>query len=385
MGDRVADPIEVLLNDKERPLRLRQELPRLLRYLGTPRAALILLSANPGDDPILRYRVAVALSHMRRHHEGIDFDRGRVHEAIGRRIEAYLHYLPMYRDLQQAYGDQAILVRALSDRLDQGMEIVFRLLGLVCPFRSMMNVFNRFVSSGARDRAYALELLENLVDEGTRSRVVPLLEKWHRLPGDDEAVAERAPARLMELAVSKDTVLRAFARHTAQRLGTGPKDLRMPEEGTVSENVVEKVFLLEGVSIFEKCGVDDLAALAAIAQERRFAAGALIYRENDPGDALYVVVEGKVLTEKDGQPIFHISEKECFGEVGLLDGSPRPVAARALEDTRALAIDRQDFLDLLSDRPELLQGLFAVLTRQMRQVLELATAQDPAAAKAKAK
>ncbi|MGC4116439.1 MAG: cyclic nucleotide-binding domain-containing protein [Myxococcales bacterium] len=178
---------------------------------------------------------------------------------------------------------------------------------------------------------------------------------------------ERAPARLMELSVSKDAVLRACALHGTRKPGA-------EEEGEVSDKVVEKVFLLEGVSIFERCSVDDLAALAAIATQKHFAAGTVIYRENDPGDALYVIVEGKVLTEKDGRRILEQSAKEAFGETSLLDGLPRPASTRALTDTRALAIDRQDFLDLLADRPEILQGLFAVLTKQMRQVLELAAA-----------
>jgi CRP-like cAMP-binding protein len=127
--------------------------------------------------------------------------------------------------------------------------------------------------------------------------------------------------------------------------------------------------------------LDDLAALAPSPARGAFAAGTLIYRENDPGDALYVIVEGKVLTEKDGKPILELREKESFGETSLLDGLPRPASARALSDTRALAIDRQDFLDLLADRPELLQGLFMVLTRQMRQVMELQRRGRRAAAK----
>ncbi|HEY3449401.1 MAG TPA: cyclic nucleotide-binding domain-containing protein [Myxococcales bacterium] len=375
MGDAILPQLEQALNDKSRPARERYELPRLLRYVGTDKAALVLLSSNPGDDPFLRYRIAQSLTRMHRAHEELIFDRARVNEAVQRRIDSYLYYLPIFRDLQRSLGDRAILVRALGDRLDQGLETVFRLLGLIWPQRSMLNVYNRLVGGEPRERAYALELFEHLVDEGTRARLLPMLERWHRLPSDEGEV-ERAPARLMELAVSKDAVLRACALHKANRAGD--------EEGAVSEKVVEKVFLLEGVSIFEKCGVDDLAALAAIATEKRFPAGAVIFRENDPGDSLYVIVDGKVLTEKDGKPILEMGEKEAFGETSLLDGLPTPAATRALADTRVLAIDRQDFLDLLADRPELLQGLFTVLTRQMRQVLELAAAAKYGGAASKA-
>lgn len=371
MGDAILGLLEQALNDKSRPARERYELPRLLRYVGTDAAANVLLSSNPGDDPFLRYRIAQSLTRMHRTHEELVFDRARVNDAVQRRVDAYLYYLPIYRDLHRALGGRAILVRALGDRLDQGLETVFRLLGLVWPQRSMLNVYNRLVGGEPRERSYALELFEHLVDEGTRARLLPMLERWHRLESDEGEV-ERVPARLMELSVSKDAVLRACALHGSKRAG---------EEGEVSEQVVEKVFLLEGVSIFEKCSVDDLSALAAIAAEKRFAAGEVIFRENDPGDSLYVIVDGKVRTEKEGNPIMEQGPKEAFGETSLLDGLPRPASTRALTDARVLVIDRQDFLDLLADRPEILQGLFAVLTRQMRQVLELAAAKAPAAAK----
>ncbi|HCF62593.1 MAG TPA: hypothetical protein DFS52_31970, partial [Myxococcales bacterium] len=88
------------------------------------------------------------------------------------------------------------------------------------------------------------------------------LERHHRLPGGQGEV-ERAPARLLELAVSRDAVLRACAIYTLRRRAPEAAALQIVEEGTVSERVMEKVFLLEGVGIFERCSVDDLAALAA--------------------------------------------------------------------------------------------------------------------------
>jgi HEAT repeat protein len=373
MGDRIAGLLEEALNDKRRPARVRYELPRLLRYLGTERAVHILLFSNIEDDPFLRHRIAVALSRLRRAREDLPFDAARTREATLRRVDAYLYYLPIFRDLQRALGEGAILVRALGDRLDQNVEIIFRLLGLVHPQRTMLNIHNRLLAEDPRERAYALELFDNLVDEGIRERVVPVLERHHRLPGG-QGVVERAPARLLELAVSRDAVLRACAIYTLRRRAPEAAALQIIEEGTVSETVMEKVFLLEGVGIFEHCSVDDLAALAAIAHERRFQAGKVIYRENDPGDALYVVIDGRVAVEKDGKTILEMTAKEAFGEASLLDGAPRPAGARALADTRALAIDRQDFLDLVSDRPELLKGLFGALTRQLRLVLEMASA-----------
>ena len=53
----------------------------------------------------------------------------------------------------------------------------------------------------------------------------------------------------------------------------------------------------------------------------------------------------------------------------LLDGAPRLTDVVARVDTRTLVIDRRDFLDLLADRPELLTGVFRVLSRQLKSVV----------------
>ncbi|HCF62594.1 MAG TPA: PBS lyase, partial [Myxococcales bacterium] len=177
MGDRIAGLLEEALNDKRRPARVRYEIPRLLRYLGTERAVHILLFSNIEDDPFLRHRIAVALSRIRRARENLPFDAARTREATLRRVDAYLYYLPIFRDLQSALGEGAILLRVLGDRLDQNVEIIFRLLGLVHPQRTMLNIHNRLLAEDPRERAYALELFDNLVDEGIRERVVPVLER----------------------------------------------------------------------------------------------------------------------------------------------------------------------------------------------------------------
>ena len=68
--------------------------------------------------------------------------------------------------------------------------------------------------------------------------------------------------------------------------------------------------------------------------------------------------------------------KETFGDVSLLDGAPRPTDVVATEDTRVLVIDRRDFLDLLSDRPELLTGFFRAVSQQLRTLIDLPTSRQ---------
>ena len=114
-----------------------------------------------------------------------------------------------------------------------------------------------------------------------------------------------------------------------------------------------------------------LFARAALAKEQSFRKGERIYELGDPGDALYVILEGAVRGEdRKGEEVLSLGAKEAFGEVSLLDGSPRPTSVTALEDSRLLVIDRRDFLDLISDRPELLKGVFRAAMRQYAYILQ---------------
>lgn len=190
------------------------------------------------------------------------------------------------------------------------------------------------------------------------------VESHHRdLPPGSTGQLE---AHLAWLCRGEDVVLRACARYVAGRIGM---DLPPAQEGDMSQATVQKLFLLEEVHVFSQSDVDDVAAVAAIAREARFQAGERVYSQGDPGDALYVIIEGAVDAISNGEHVLRMRAKETFGDVSLLDGAPRPTDVVAVQDTRVLVIDRRDFLDLLADRPELLTGFFRAVTQQLRAVI----------------
>lgn len=366
-GDAVMPTLEAALNDRQRPATLRYELPRVLRLIGTQSALEVLLFSNVRDDAFLHYRIGVALSRLKEQHPELHADAERVREALGRRAELHQRYVEPFRDLRAALGDASLLTRAVGDRLDQSFEISFWLLGLLYPPRSLRRVHEHLVGPDVRRRAYALELFENLVAPEDRELVSAQIYAHHReLP---IGAMGRLADQLGFLCHSDDHVLRACSRQVARRVGLWTLP---PMEDDMSDGTVKKLFALEGVDIFAQSDVDDLAAVAQVAREHRFCAGERIYSEGDPGDALYVIVKGGVDALRRGDKVLALNEKQAFGEVSLLDGSPRPTDMIAREETTVLVIDRRDFLDLLSDRPELLKGIFRAVSRQLREVVELA-------------
>ncbi len=366
LGDGVVPLLAAALNDRSRPTALRYQLPRVLWQLGTEAALATLLFSNIEDDAFLHYRIGVALSRLREEKPELPVDATRVREALGRRRGEYRKLVDAFRDLRAALGQSALLTRVVGDRLDQAYEVAFWLLGCLYPARSLRRIHQHLVGADPRRRAYALELLENLVPEEDRALVIEQTEAHHRqLP---LGAAGRLPDQLGLLCHSDDRIIRACARQLARGMGlwTLPH-----QEDDMSESALRKLFSLEDVEIFAQTDVDDLAAIAALAKEQTFRKGERIYAEGDPGDALYIITAGSVDAVKHGETVMTMREKEVFGDVSLLDGTPRPTDMIAAQDVSALVIERRDFLDLLSDRPELLQGIFRVVSRQLKSVLDL--------------
>ncbi|MBI3182168.1 MAG: cyclic nucleotide-binding domain-containing protein [Myxococcales bacterium] len=365
-GDELVPMLEQALNDRARSSALRYELPRVLRQIGSRRALEALVFSNIRDDAFLHYRIGVAISRLREDHPELKVDGQWVREAIGRRREVYRTLLDPFRDLRAGLGDRALLTRAIGDRLDQAYELSFWLLGLLYDSRALRRVHSHVVGSDPRRRAYALELLENLVPEEDRALILEQTFAHHReLPA---GAGGRLSEHLGVLCHTDDHVLRACARQVAR--GAGLWTLP-PLEDDMSEATVKRMFALEGVEIFAQSDVDDLSAVAAVSREQTFRKGERIYSEGDPGDALYVILKGSVVALRGGEHVLTLREKEAFGEVSLLDGSPRPTDVVASEEVSVLVIDRRDFLDLVSDRPELLKGVFRAVSQQLKRVLDL--------------
>ena len=132
---------------------------------------------------------------------------------------------------------------------------------------------------------------------------------------------------------------------------------------------VEKVLFLKSVGIFSHIPGEDLAQIAQIAEEVSFKKGSTIFEEGDPGDSLYLIIQGKVRVHKGGQEISILGEKDCFGEMAILDNESRSASVTTLENVLALKIGHDDFYEILSDKIEIAQGIFKVLTKRLRDTI----------------
>jgi CRP/FNR family transcriptional regulator, cyclic AMP receptor protein len=132
---------------------------------------------------------------------------------------------------------------------------------------------------------------------------------------------------------------------------------------------VEKVLFLKSIDLFSQIPGEDLAQVALIASEESRESSEDIFVEGDVGDALFLVIEGKVRVHRQEKTIAELGERECFGEMALLDASPRSATVTALADLTLLKIAREDFEDLLTEKHAISMGIIKVLTRRLREAI----------------
>jgi len=130
---------------------------------------------------------------------------------------------------------------------------------------------------------------------------------------------------------------------------------------------VEKVLFLKSIDLFRALPGEELAQIAEIAEEQPFAAGDAVFTEGEPGDALYLVVEGAVKVHRGGKQLAQLGVRDVFGEMGVLDSLPRSASVTVVKEAVLLKIAREDFRDILQERPEIGMGVIKVLSRRIRE------------------
>jgi CRP/FNR family transcriptional regulator, cyclic AMP receptor protein len=127
-----------------------------------------------------------------------------------------------------------------------------------------------------------------------------------------------------------------------------------------------------GVSLFEGIARSDLEHLAALATVHRFAKGALVVREGERDDTLYLILSGRVkvfVADEDGHRVVLATQRtgEYFGEMSLDDGV-RSASVTTLEPCELGMLKRADFRDFLGSHPDAAMAVINTLIRRSRSL-----------------
>ena len=132
------------------------------------------------------------------------------------------------------------------------------------------------------------------------------------------------------------------------------------------------VWHLKNTQLFEDLSEDELEELSRITPYRRFEAGEVIYRMEDPADALYFVRSGMVKISMyfpNGKEMILglLGQYDIFGELLLLKEERRPNQAEAVTATTLIVMPEEDFQRLLREKPRIAMKFIQVMSTRLWQ------------------
>jgi CRP-like cAMP-binding protein len=104
------------------------------------------------------------------------------------------------------------------------------------------------------------------------------------------------------------------------------------------------------------------------ADTKTFAPGETIFVEGDQGGLMYVVIEGSVRLSVTGRTLERVGKGSVFGEMALIDASPRSATATALTACTLAPVTAQRFKGLVRESPEFALEIMRVMAARLRSM-----------------
>jgi CRP-like cAMP-binding protein len=135
------------------------------------------------------------------------------------------------------------------------------------------------------------------------------------------------------------------------------------------------------IELFRNLTERELRIVEGFVHRREFLAGEVVFDAGEEGQALYVIISGKVAISLPGQhqvPLVELQANDFFGELGLLDDWPRSAQARAAEPTELSVLFRGDFERLMESHARIAAKISMQLAHHLGQRLRQMLAQSSA-------
>lgn len=129
---------------------------------------------------------------------------------------------------------------------------------------------------------------------------------------------------------------------------------------------------ISNARIFGSLSSEDVNALIKLGEKRHWPKGGQIIREGDIGDALYIILSGRlkvVLYGEEGKEIVLsiMKEGDIFGEMALFDGEPRSANVEVMEDAECLVIHGNALMEYIKTHPAVAINFLSHLSRRLRE------------------
>ena len=393
-GEQVLTILGHFLQDPDEDIWVRRHIPGTIARIPCQRGMDILTAALAEPDGFLRFKVLTAIERMHRENPQLTFGRERIESQALNEGSRYLDYQIPYRYLfeYEKLPKDGLLAHALTEKMGRTIDRIYRLLGLLYPWKDIAAARWAVHHGSARSRSAALEYLDNLLRGPLRKKLMPVLE------GSTVAGELRAPTGNIEQTVVRlindaDPVLSASAVLFAWQIKLGnintelehvlatrdARDWYVFEAASwvsaafrLQESrrralwiepmpTVEVAERMRGLPLFASLSVDGLFRIAGAGNQLRHEAGQVLYQEGAIPEGLHLLLDGRVSCRTMTGETREVEAPSALGFHEVLENRPTHETARTTETAVCLALRGDEFRTLLADDTELVQGLFRML------------------------
>jgi len=224
-GNSIVGALRDHLGDTSVSIEARREIPGIMVRIGTPAAAQVLMENILESDTTLRFRTISALNKLQRLHPEIETDTQMLETVVAAEILGHYRSYQILDKLGPAEGEDPV-ARALTESMQQELERVFRLLGLLHPHLDLHSALLGLQSKSVAVHDNALEFLDNVLKPQLRKMLVPLLdskvtvrERAHLAQRLVRTKIENQEEAIAALIASDDPWLRSCGAHAVGVFG----------------------------------------------------------------------------------------------------------------------------------------------------------------------
>ena len=145
---------------------------------------------------------------------------------------------------------------------------------------------------------------------------------------------------------------------------------------TLTKQDEEIAEVLKNIDMFSELTPLERTRIAKYFRQEEYEPGAKIVKEGDPGDGMFVIKKGAVkitkqLTKKEEKTLTNFVDGSCFGEMSLLDGSPRSASVYAISKVVMYELYRVSLMEMLDKESrigvKILYNLAKILAERIRE------------------
>lgn len=404
-GTAVLDPLAHFLRDPDEDPWVRRHLPATIARIGSPRAVEILIEALKDPDGFLRFKAIQALEHLRQSEPAVQVPREPIEQLLLKEARHYFAALTAHHSLfvrqRVSDGRVPLLADALREKADRTLDRIYRLLGLIHPWKDMEAVRWALERGDSRAQASATEYLDNILTGASRRQILPALERQpledkirrayvllssrprtteetllELINDDDQVIAASAIdlARELQEWRLKDDIEHVLAHRdvrdwyvfeaaswalAAHRLG----DERRRQLWREPLPATELVARMRQLPLTSSIWIDEMFRLASAGRQSRLDMSTVLLQEGALPDVVHLLLEGRAVSRRRDGDLRRLEAPALIGLRETLEGRPAAATVRADGAVVTLAIPCDDVRALIADNQDLLDGLLRTFAR----------------------